>query len=72
MSTLTQCRLKSADNQVVMSWIPTKAAVRGTSMTLEDKGDARFTVMEVFDTMDEKYVKERSGDYRTQRQGSDV
>jgi hypothetical protein len=72
MSTLTQCRLIAEDKSTVVSWIPTKHAKVGKTMTLEDRGDQRFMVTNVYDTMDEKYIKERSGDYRTQRRASDV
>lgn len=72
MSTLTQCRLIAEDKQTVVSWIPTKAAKVGSTMTVEDQGDKRFMVTNVYDTMDEKYIKERSADYRTQRRASDV
>jgi hypothetical protein len=72
MSTLTQCRLQATDGENLVSWIPTKSAKVGNTMIVEDHGDKRFTVLAVHDTMDEKYVKERSADYRTQRRASDV
>ncbi len=73
MSTLTQCTLEEVDGPgILTTWIPTKGARVGTTMTVEGMGECRWEVRAVYDTMDEAYIKERGRDYRNTRKMSDV
>jgi hypothetical protein len=71
MATLTQCRLRSPKGENVVSWIPTKAAKLGTTMTLEDL-EGRYEVIFVGDTLDEETVREQGSYHRTHRKGTDI
>ena len=54
----------------MVSWIPQKFAKKGKVLKLYEVDG--WKVVEVWDSMEEKEVVERSRDYRNQRKASDI
>lgn len=70
MSTHTQCTLIKG-SQRYTCWLPSKYAIVNNYVKIKDEDG--WLVFSVGDTqLDSKYVEERSRDYRTQREGSDI
>lgn len=61
MKTSTQVRLRKGNIEQV-SWIPSKFAVKGKFLKLKEEDG--WEVVEVYNTMDSKYVNERSRDHK--------
>jgi hypothetical protein len=76
--TLSQCKL-TRNHEHQMLWIPTKFATEGRNIGLREKTpqggnywDEGWTVEQVFTTMPQDYVLERSQDYKKTREASDI
>jgi hypothetical protein len=76
--TLTQCELRRGDQHQTL-WLPTKYAKTGQRIGLREKTsqggaywDEGWTIEQVFTTMPQDYVLERSQDYKKTRNASDI
>jgi hypothetical protein len=67
--THTQCSLENG-NKRYTCWLPTDKAIIGKVLKIEEEDGWKVTGTGM--TLPSSYVNERSRDYRTQRQGSDI
>jgi hypothetical protein len=78
VETMTQCRL-TRDKEIQILWLPTKFATENRRVGLREKTpqggaywDEGWVVDEIYNTLPESYVIERSQDYKKTREASDI
>jgi hypothetical protein len=74
VQTHTQCLLRRATGSTQVSWIPTKFAVEGRILELDEDGRSNgWTVKEVWDSpVPSAYVFARERDFKNHRKATDV
>ncbi len=69
---MTQCRLQRiTDFAMDVAWIPSKYAVIGNYIRLDEDGDT-YKILETWTTLPSDKVLERSQDYKRTRKASDI
>lgn len=70
-NTMTQCRMEKTDGSFYTAYIPSRFAVAGKIIDIDDVA-AGMKVVDVYHSLPYEVVNERSQDYKKTRQASDI
>lgn len=70
-NTMTQCRMQKVDGSLYTAYIPSKFAIEGKMIDIDDVATG-MKVVNVYHSLPYDVVNERGQDYKKTRQASDI